>query len=166
MKKIILFLFLIVVAFQINGENLENKYNIIPQPQKIIERNGSFTINSQTIIITDNSKEFIKIVNQFIERFKNVAGINLKLTYDNNKKINNAIADAYNVFNICLCSTLTYNMLFNRVIKYKPDMGMSIKKSHIYLPKRVMVGLYRLFLTYHALSKASRQIFFKIELFF
>ena len=91
MKKIILFLFLIVVAFQINGENLENKYNIIPQPQKIIERNGSFTINSQTIIITDNSKEFIKIVNQFIERFKNVAGINLKLTYDNNKKINNAI---------------------------------------------------------------------------
>lgn len=90
MKKIILFLFLIV-AFQVNGEDLENKYNTIPQPQKIIKRNGSFTINSQTIIITDNSKEFIKIVNQFIERFKNVAGISLKLTYDNNKKINNAI---------------------------------------------------------------------------
>lgn len=90
MKKIILFLFLIV-AFQVNGEDLENKYNTIPQPQKIIKRNGSFTINSQTIIITDNSKEFIKIVNQFIEKFKNVAGISLKLTYDNNKKINNAI---------------------------------------------------------------------------
>lgn len=63
--------------------------SIIPQPQKCIEKHGSFSINEQTVIVLpNNDKKLSEAVALWNDLLKTAAGFSLEVTTDAAKKRN------------------------------------------------------------------------------
>lgn len=61
------------------------EYNIIPYPQQLIPKLGSFTINKHTLLICSSQQpEILKLAQQFSDQIKLVSGI--KLVFQNNRQ--------------------------------------------------------------------------------
>jgi len=56
------------------------EYNIIPYPQQLIPKSGSFTFNNQTkVVCTSHQPDVIKLAGQFRDQIKLVTGFNLEI---------------------------------------------------------------------------------------
>ncbi len=54
------------------------KYQIIPIPQKLIPKNGSFKFNSKTVVLCDfNCPEEVRLAHQFVSQIQLVSGLNI-----------------------------------------------------------------------------------------
>lgn len=72
----ILFLFI-----QMHGKVIAQRINIIPEPVSIIEKNGSFQLNDQTVIVISTNDSVVKrTVDLLIEQLAFLSGIHLKTT--------------------------------------------------------------------------------------
>lgn len=57
------------------------EYNIIPYPQQLIPKLGSFTINKRTVVICNSKQpEILKLARQFSDQIKLVSGIKLEVS--------------------------------------------------------------------------------------
>ena len=68
-----------------------NEYNIIPYPQKLIPRTGTFIFNKKTVILCPNKPEVLKLAQQFATQFALVTGIKLDIQYNSKTDAKNAI---------------------------------------------------------------------------
>lgn len=58
-----------------------NEVSIIPQPVKLEQKSGNFTVNNKTIIVVESADaESIRVANMMAERFKTSAGLSIKVS--------------------------------------------------------------------------------------
>lgn len=80
MKIKILFCFIYCLAFSVGIVAAKNEYYLIPEPQSIIPKSGSFVFNANTVIVLcDDSNEYQRIAHLLADRLKDAAGLNLQV---------------------------------------------------------------------------------------
>ena len=80
MKRIFVILSLLAVMVSCGQKKQQdNTISIIPQPQSIVEQDGTFTITKATrICLDDQSEEMLRVVGFLNERFRQAAGFELE----------------------------------------------------------------------------------------
>ena len=87
------FCLLFYFSNHVRAQQSPAKYSLIPYPQKLIPRSGSFLLNAETAIITNTDRLFeneIKLLNELFEnsfgkrlnQISNTTGRSIKLNYD------------------------------------------------------------------------------------
>ena len=81
MKRILVILSLLAVMVSCGQKkHQDNTISIIPQPQSIVEQDGTFTITKDTRISLDNqSEEMLRVVGFLNERLRQAAGFELEV---------------------------------------------------------------------------------------
>ena len=94
-----------------------NQYNLVPYPQQLVEKSGSFIFKSDTKILCDfKQAEILKLAQQFAAQLKLVSGINLKIT-------DFAKADTTNA--------ILFDKINNQPYSEAYTLNVSIKTIHI-----------------------------------
>ncbi|MDD4971503.1 MAG: glycoside hydrolase family 20 protein [Paludibacter sp.] len=68
------------------------EYNIIPYPQQLIPKSGSFTFNNRTKVVCSSSKpEVLRLAGQFADQIKVVTGLKLEISYKTSHDTANSV---------------------------------------------------------------------------
>ncbi len=88
MKRILVILSLLAVLVScVQKKTQDNTISIIPQPQTVVELDGTFTITDDTQICLDNmSEEMLRVVGFFNERLRQAAGFELEIVSEPTKE--------------------------------------------------------------------------------
>jgi hexosaminidase len=92
MKRILAIISLLAVMVACEQKKVQdNTISIIPQPQSVVELDGTFTITKNTRICLDNqSDEMLRVVGFLNERFRQAAGFELEVVTESDSE--NSIA--------------------------------------------------------------------------
>ena len=88
MKRIFVILSLLAVMVSCEQKKVQdNSISVIPQPQSIVEHDGTFTISKNTQICLDNpSEEMLRVIGFLNERFRQAAGFELEVVAESDSE--------------------------------------------------------------------------------
>ena len=70
-----------------NGQNKEKQVlSLVPKPNEVIQKKGTFTVNSKTAFVVTNNETLRSAAELVNSRFKNAAGFEMKMTSGKRKK--------------------------------------------------------------------------------
>lgn len=148
MKKIILYIFLVVIPFYSFSQRTQGKISLIPQPVSLTQSEGVFTLPASITIFISKNEEVKKIAEQFSKQVAAATGFKINI------KEGNAAAATNSIF---------FSIVNDKSI---PDEGYKLKvnKTGIVIAARKPAGIFysvqtllQLFPSYIT-SKSQREI--------